>query len=92
MAHRYQVYILTNDRHTVLYTGVTNAALRRVGEHRGGKFHGFTRRCTVHKLVYFEEFAGVNDAIAREKQIKGGSRRRKVVLINGMNPNWGSVP
>jgi putative endonuclease len=88
MAHRYFVYILTNDRHTVLYTGVTNDLLRRIGEHRAGTFQGFTRRYNVHKLVHFEEFAEVNDAIAREKQIKGGSRMKKMVLINGMNPDW----
>ena len=88
MAHRYFVYILTNDRHTVLYTGVTNDLLRRIGEHRAGTLSGFTRRYNVHKLVYFEEYVGVTDAITREKQIKGGSRRKKVALINGMNPDW----
>ncbi len=89
MAHRYYVYILTDDRHTVPYTGVTNDLLRRVGERRAKTFPGFTRRYNVQKLVhFFEEFAGVNDAIAREKQIKAGSRRRKIALINGMNPEW----
>ena len=78
---------MTNDRHTVLYTGVSNNLLRRVGEHRAG-FSGFTKRYNVHKLVYFEEFHEVNDAIAREKQIKGGSRQKKLVLIDSMNPEW----
>jgi putative endonuclease len=88
MAHRYFVYILTNDRHTVLYTGVTNDLLRRIGEHRAKTFPGFTRRYNVHKLVYFEEYGEVIDAIAREKQIKAGSRRKKIAWINSMNPEW----
>jgi putative endonuclease len=87
MRDRYFVYILTNDRHTVLYTGVTNNLTRRTGEHRAS-FSSFTSRYNVHKLVYFEEFHQINDAIAREKQIKGGSRRKKVALINSMNPDW----
>ena len=84
MRDQYFVYILTNDRHTVLYTGVTNNLVRRIGEHRVG-FSCFTSRYNVHKLVYFEEFHEINDAIAREKQIKGGSRRKKVLLIDSMN-------
>lgn len=87
MRDRYFVYILTNDRHTVLYTGVTNNLTRRAGEHRAG-LSSFTSRYNVHKLVFFEEFHEINDAIAREKQIKGGSRRKKVALINTMNPQW----
>ena len=87
MRDQYFVYILTNDRHTVLYTGVTNNLVRRIGEHRVG-FSSFTSRYNVHKLVYFEEFHEINDAIAREKQIKGGSRRKKVLLIDSMNPDW----
>jgi putative endonuclease len=87
MRDRYFVYILTNDRNTVLYTGVTNSLARRIGEHRAG-LSSFTRRYNVHKLVYFEEFQDINDAIAREKQIKGGSRRKKVALIYSMNPDW----
>jgi putative endonuclease len=84
---RYFVYILTNDRQTVLYTGVTNDLLRRIGEHCAG-VSSLTSRYNVHKLVYFEEFDEINDAIAREKQIKGGSRRKKVALIDSMNPDW----
>jgi putative endonuclease len=87
MRDQYFVYILTNDRHTVLYTGVTNDLVRRMDEHRAG-LSRFTSRYNVHKLVYFEEFHEINDAIAREKQIKGGSRRKKVVLIDRMNPHW----
>jgi putative endonuclease len=88
MAHGYYVYILTNDRHTVLYTGVTNDLLRRIGEHRERRTHGFTRQYNVDKLVFYEQFADVLEAIAREKRIKGGSRRRKIALIDGMNPAW----
>jgi putative endonuclease len=87
MRDRYSIYILTNDRHTVLYTGVTNNLQRRISEHRAG-FSSFTSRYNVHKLVYFEEFHEVNDAIAREKQIKRGSRQKKMALINGTNPDW----
>jgi putative endonuclease len=87
MRGRYFVYILTNDRQTVLYVGVTDNLARRIGEHRAG-FSSFTSRYNVYKLVYFEELHEINDAIAREKQIKGGSRRKKVALIDSMNPDW----
>ena len=88
MRHQYFVYIMTNDRHTVLYTGVTNDLLRRVGEHRTKLVRGFTARYNADKLVYYEEISDANAAIAREKQIKGGSRRRKVALIDSINPDW----
>jgi putative endonuclease len=88
MRDRYFVYILTNDRHTVLYTGITNDLLRRVGQHRAKQVQGFTARYNVDRLVYFEEFSDANAAIAREKQIKAGSRKRKVALIDRMNPDW----
>ena len=88
MRHQYFVYIMTNDRHTVLYTGVTNDLLRRVGEHRAKLIRGFTARYNADKLVYYEEISDANAAIAREKQIKGGSRRRKVALIDSINPDW----
>lgn len=88
MSHDYFVYILTNDRHTVLYTGVTNNQRRRVGEHRAKAIPGFTRRYNVDKLVFYEAVTDVYAAIAREKQIKGGSRRRKIALIDSMNPDW----
>ena len=88
MSHRYFVYILTNSRQTVLYTGVTNDLVRRIGEHRDKTFSGFTSRNNVDKLVYFEEFHEVNDAIAREKQIRAGSRERKIALVDSINPDW----
>ena len=82
------VYILTNDRHTVLYTGVTSDLVRRIDGHRSGAVPGFTRRYNVHKLVYVEGHADIVSAIAREKQIKAGSRAAKVALIEGQNPQW----
>jgi putative endonuclease len=81
------VYILTNAHNTVLYTGVTNDLMRRVGEHKAGK-SGFTKRYNVTKLVYYECGDDINVAITREKQIKAGSRQKKMDLINSMNPEW----
>ena len=75
----YFVYIMTNKYNTVLYTGVTNNLSRRALEHKAGLIEGFTRKYNVKKLVYFEIFDNVYDAILREKQIKGGSRRKKPV-------------
>jgi putative endonuclease len=88
MEHRYFVYIMTNRHHTVLYTGVTNDIVRGVFQHREKTIPGFTSRYNVDKLVFYEETSDVLAAIAREKQIKGGSRRKKIALIEGMNPMW----
>ncbi len=79
---------MTNAHHTVLYTGVTNNLARRVYEHKNGIGSVFTRRYNVHKLVYYEVGNDIKAAIAREKQIKGGSRKKKIDLINGFNPEW----
>ncbi len=80
---------MTNKRHTVLYTGVTNDLERRVIEHaQKVNPYSFTARYTVDKLVWYEAFWDVRDAIAREKQIKGGPRWRKLKLIEGLNPEW----
>lgn len=87
----YYVYIMTNKYNTVLYTGVTNDLVRRVGEHREKVIPGFTSRYNVTKLVYYEMYDDVKAAIAREKQIKGGSRQKKVDLINGMNSEWADL-
>jgi putative endonuclease len=84
---QYCVYIMTNAHHTVLYTGVTNDLQRRVLEHREGKT-AFTKKYNVTKLVFFECGDDINIAIAREKQIKGGSRKKKIDLIKSMNPEW----
>ena len=86
--HNYFVYILTNKHHTVLYTGVTNDLHRRVTEHKEKVAKGFASKYNVDKLVYFEHFTYIQDAIAREKQIKAGSRKKKLDLINSLNPDW----
>ncbi|HYV33289.1 MAG TPA: GIY-YIG nuclease family protein [Candidatus Limnocylindria bacterium] len=84
----YYVYILTNFTNTVLYTGVTNDLVRRVYEHRNHLAKGFTQRYNVTKLVYFEHTESIESAILREKQIKAGSRQKKIDLINLKNANW----
>jgi putative endonuclease len=84
----YYVYILTNAHRTVLYTGVTNDLRRRLDEHRQGRGGAFTTRYNAHRLVHVERFPHINEAIAREKQIKAGSRRKKVELIEAQNPEW----
>jgi putative endonuclease len=84
----YCVYILTNQRNTVLYTGVTGDLKARVYQHREKLLHGFTNRYNVSKLVYYEAAYDPSGAIAREKQIKAGSRRKKIEHINRFNPEW----
>jgi putative endonuclease len=84
----YYVYILTNKASTVLYTGVTNDLKRRVHEHRTKATKGFTSRYGVHRLVYYEVGGDIYSAIEREKTIKGGSRQRKVDMIDAFNPTW----
>jgi putative endonuclease len=79
---------MTNLHNTVLYTGVTNELQRRVLEHRSGKGSGFTKRYNITKRVYFECGDDINLAIMREKQIKAGSRAKKMDLVNSMNPEW----
>jgi len=88
MNRQYYVYLMTNRHNTVLYTGVTNNLKRRVYEHKEGLGGGFTGKYKVNKLVYFESTEDVYAAISREKQIKGGSRRKKIDLVNSMNPEW----
>ena len=87
--NNYYIYILTNDLNTVLYTGVTNDLFRRISEHKN-KLNpkSFSAKYNLNKLVYFESFFNVNDAIAREKQIKAGSRRKKILLVESLNPEW----
>ncbi len=79
---------MTNVANTVVYTGVTNDLKRRVFEHREKLFDGFTKRYNVTKLVYYEVFDDIYDAITREKQIKGGSQQKKTALVNSMNKEW----
>jgi putative endonuclease len=84
----YWVYIMTNKANTVLYTGVTNNLHRRVLEHQTGRGSGFTAKYKIKKLVFYERFDRSVDAIAAEKRIKAGSRRKKGKLINTVNPEW----
>ena len=79
---------MTNKRNTVLYTGITNDLKRRIYEHQAKIVEGFTRRYNIDKLVYYEVCQNAESAILREKQIKGGSRAKKIGLINTMNPEW----
>jgi len=84
----YCVYIMTNKSNTTLYTGVTNNLHRRVYEHKNNSGSSFTTKYKLQKLVYYEVTTDINAAILREKQIKGGSRQRKIELINSLNPDW----
>ena len=85
---QYFVYIMTNKRNTVLYTGITNDLKKRVHEHKTKLVEGFTKKYNVNKLIYYEASRDVESAILREKQIKGGSRAKKIGLVDGMNPAW----
>jgi len=85
---QYFVYILTNKYNKVLYVGVTNNLIRRVYEHKNKLIIGFTSKYNINKLVYYESFPSVFDAIKREKEIKGWKREKKFALINSFNPKW----
>ena len=84
----YYVYILTNFTNKVLYTGMTNNLCRRTYEHKLEINDSFSQKYKTHKLVYFEEYSSPQEAIAREKQIKGFLRLKKIKLIEEMNPEW----
>lgn len=88
VGREYCVYIMTNEHNTVIYSGVTNNLARRVYEHKNGLGGIFTKKYNVNKLVYYEVGDNVNAALAREKQIKGGSRKKKIDLVNRVNPEW----
>jgi predicted GIY-YIG superfamily endonuclease len=79
---------MTNHHRTVLYTGVTGDLITRGWQHRNGLIDGFTNRYNLTRLVYLEEYRDVREAIAREKQLKGWSRKKKEALINRLNPQW----
>ena len=83
----YYVYIMTNESNT-LYTGVTNDLTKRVFEHKNKLLPGFTAKYNITRLVYFEETNDVQTTIAREKQIKGWLRKKKLALISSVNPKW----
>ena len=84
----YYVYILASKANAMIYIGVTNNLSRRVREHKNGEREGFTKTCGIHKLVFFEEFSDINDAIACEKRLKRWTRAKKNALIESKNPNW----
>jgi putative endonuclease len=88
MNKQYYVYIVTNKGNKVLYTGVTNNLRKRIYEHKEKLAEGFTKRYNLTKLVYFETCSDIQSAIYREKQIKDGSRQRKIDLINRKNNKW----
>lgn len=82
-------YIITNKYNKVLYSGVTSNLKERIYQHKTKKHpKSFTARFNVDRLVYFETYDSIGDAIKREKQIKGGSRKKKIDLINSLNPGW----
>ena len=84
----YYVYILSNQHNTTLYVGVTNNVQRRVQQHRSGFGSAFEHKYKTYKLVYFETTNSILTAIEREKQLKAGSRVKKIQLVNSMNPEW----
>ena len=84
--HRYWVYIMSNRTRTVLYIGVTNDLYRRYVEHKTGVIEGFTKKYRCHYLVYYEEYKFIEDAIKREKELKGWNRTKKENLIASVNP------
>jgi len=84
----YYIYIMTNFENGTLYTGITNDLVRRVFEHREKLVEGFTKKYDLNKLVYYEVYESPEQAILREKQIKGGSRKKKLNLINNFNKDW----
>ncbi len=85
---QYYVYIMTNKNNSVFYTGVTNDLKKRIFEHKEKLIDGFTKKYNIDKLVYYEIFDDVYNAISREKQIKAGSRRKKMMLVNNKNKQW----
>jgi putative endonuclease len=85
---QYCVYLLSNKNNTVIYTGMTSNLIKRLYQHKTKRYKGFTSKYNCDKLVYFEVFTDVNQAIDREKQIKAGNRKRKELLIHTENPEW----
>jgi len=91
MSENFYVYIMTNKRNTVLYTGVTNDLKRRVYEHKEKLADGFTKKYNITKLVHYEVSEDIESAILREKQIKAGSRQKKIDLVNSQNKEWADL-
>ena len=88
MNRQYYVYMMTNKYQGVIYTGITNDLARRVYEHKSKANDGFTKKYRADRLVYYEICESIEGAIMREKQIKGGSRLKKIMLIEGANKEW----
>ncbi|MCU1348660.1 MAG: Excinuclease subunit domain protein [Acidobacteria bacterium] len=88
---QYYVYLLTNQNRTVLYTGVTNSLEKRIWQHKHKVIEGFTKKYNCELLVYFEMYDRIEQAIAREKQLKGWTRAKKNALIAQMNPEWNDL-
>lgn len=91
ISKQYFIYIATNKVNTVLYTGVTNNLVKRIYQHKNKMVSSFSAKYNINKLVYYEVFEHVLDAIAREKQIKSGSRQKKLDLIRKMNPTFRDI-
>ena len=87
----YYVYILTTKNNKMLYIGVTNDLQRRLYEHKNKMLDGFSKKYNINKLVYYEEFHDINEAIAREKQLKGWKRFKKNALVETDNPSWAEL-
>ena len=85
------VYILASKRNGTLYTGVTTDLKRRIWEHKDNQVEGFTKKYQVHLLVYVEKYDDIRYALQREKQIKAGSRKKKIALIEDFNPEWNDL-
>lgn len=82
------IYIITNSANTVLYTGITSNLIQRIHQHKNKTIQGFSTKYNCTKLVYFELFNDMENTILREKQIKSGSRKKKISLIENLNPQW----
>lgn len=88
MSKYYCVYIITNARNTVLYTGITGNLIARIFYHKNKTVSSFSSKYNLNKLVYYEIYSDSLQAITREKQLKAGSRKKKLALINNFNPEW----
>jgi len=91
MVRQPAIYMMTNKKDGVIYTGVTSDLIKRVFEHKNGVIKSFSQKYNCDKLVYFELYETMPDAIAREKQLKGGSRKKKVALIEAHNAIWKDI-
>jgi putative endonuclease len=85
------IYIMTNQKNGTVYVGVTSDLIKRVYEHKNGLCDGFTKKYNLKTLVYYEVFEEIVSAIIREKQLKAGNRKKKIELIESLNPNWSDL-